>query len=121
MGAAGLVFAGRVKDEDLVLPVSLLPLTKNEDAGRQAGAVEEVGAEADDGFEDVHLENLAADFALLGHAEQGAVRQDYPHAARGGDEAFRNNFFIMLVNFFADTCYTNILFIVEKTVSCIHL
>ena len=80
LGAAGLELLRGVEDEHLVLPILLLALAEDEDAGGQAGAVKQVWAEADDGFEQIHAENLFPDRAFLAHAEQGAVRQDHGHA-----------------------------------------
>ena len=55
-------------------------MPEDEDAGREAGAIEEIGAKADDGFQQVHAEEFPADLALLAHTEQGTVRQDDGHA-----------------------------------------
>ena len=74
LGAAGLELLRGVEDEDLVLAVPFLALAEDENAGGQAGAVEQVWAEADDGFEQIHLENLLSDHAFFAHAEERAVR-----------------------------------------------
>ncbi len=41
-----------------------LALAEDQDAGGQAGAVEQIRAEADDGFEQVHAEDLLPDLAF---------------------------------------------------------
>ena len=59
-----------------------LALAEDQDAGGQAGAVEQVRPQADDGFEQVHAEDLLADLAFRAHAEERAMRQHDGHAAR---------------------------------------
>ena len=66
-------------DEEHV--VGLLALLEHEDADGDAGGVEEVGGQADDGVDVAVLEQLGAD-AFLGTAtEEHAVRQDDGHHA----------------------------------------
>jgi hypothetical protein len=66
-------------DEEHV--VGLLALLEHEDADRDAGGVEEVRGQADDGVDVAVLEQLGAD-AFLGTApEEHAVRQDDGHHA----------------------------------------
>ena len=55
----------------------------DQNAGRDAGAVEEVVRQADDGFDEVLLEELLADLLFGAAAEQHAVGHD------GGDHAAR--------------------------------
>ena len=61
--------------------VVALALAQHQDAGRDAGAVEQVGGQADHGFQQVGLDHRGADGALLAAAEQHAVRH------HGGDHA----------------------------------
>ena len=56
-------------------------VAEDQNAGRETGAVENVLAETDHCFEYVHLQQLAADLALLGHAEQHAMRKHHCHTA----------------------------------------
>ena len=51
-------------------------LVQHQDAGRNAGAVEQVGGQADDALEDAGAHQLLADHGLGIAAEQHAVRQD---------------------------------------------
>ena len=51
-------------------------LVEHDDAGRDAGAVEEVGWQADDALDVAALEQLPADGRLGVAAEEDAVRQD---------------------------------------------
>ena len=51
-------------------------LVEHDDAGRDAGAVEEVGRQADDALDVAALEQLPADRGFGVAAEQDAVRQD---------------------------------------------
>ena len=69
---------GGVNEEDVV---GLLALLEHEDADRDAGGVEEVRGQADDGINVAVLEQLGAD-AFLGTAtEEHAMRQDDRHHA----------------------------------------
>ncbi len=56
-------------------------LAQDQDAGGQAGAVEEVGRQADDGLDQIHLQQLAPDLALDAAAEERALGQHHGHAA----------------------------------------
>ena len=69
------------------MPLCRLLLAQDQDAGGQAGAVEQVGCQADDGLEQVHLQQLLPDPAFGTFAEQRAVRQHHGHAA--GDVGHR--------------------------------
>ena len=51
-------------------------LVEHQDAGRDAGAVEEVGGQADDALEDAGADELLADHGLGIAAKEHAVRQD---------------------------------------------
>ena len=61
--------------------VRLLALLQHEDADRDAGGVEQVGGQADDGVDVAVLEQLGADAFLRAATEQHAVRQDDGHHA----------------------------------------
>lgn len=67
-----------VDEEDVV---GVLPLLlQHQNAGGDAGAVEDIGRQADDGVEPVAVLNqVAADVSLGGAAEEHAVRQDAGH------------------------------------------
>jgi hypothetical protein len=58
------------------------------DVGRDAGVVEHVGRQGDDGLEQVAFEEVAADLALAGTGaageERGAVQDDADAGAAGG-------------------------------------
>ena len=49
-------------------------LVDDDDAGGDAGAVEEVGGQADDALDEAALDEVAADVGFLVAAEQHAVR-----------------------------------------------
>ena len=66
-------------DEEHV--VGLLALLEHEDADRDAGGVEQVRGQADDGVDVAVLEQLGADAFLGAAPEQHAVRQDDGHHA----------------------------------------
>jgi hypothetical protein len=53
---------------------------EDEDRGRDAGAVEQVGRQADDRVQQVLLDQLLADAPLAAAAEEHAVRHDHAHA-----------------------------------------
>ena len=55
----------------------------HQDAGRDAGAVEQVRRQADDGLDEVVVEELLADLLLRAAAEQHAVGHDGGHHAAG--------------------------------------
>lgn len=77
-------------EEHAALPVGGLGAVDDEDARRDPGAVEEVGREAEDGFDDVVFRQPLADPPLGAAAEEDAVGEDdAEHAARGegGDDA----------------------------------
>ncbi len=80
LGAAGFELLRGIDDEHLVLPVLRLLLPEDEDASGEAGAVEEVRPEADDGLQQVHAEEFLPNLALLAHAEEGSMREDDGHA-----------------------------------------
>jgi len=69
---------GGVDEEDVV---GLLALLENEDADRDAGGVEQIRGQADDGVDVAVLEQLFADLFLGATAEEHAVRQDDGHDA----------------------------------------
>lgn len=81
LGAARLELAGGIYEQYLLLTGLWLFLTEHEEAGRESCAVEEVRTEADDGVEQVHLQELAPDPTFLRGAEQHAVRQHHGHAS----------------------------------------
>ena len=58
-------------------------LLHDEDAGGDAGAVEQAGRQADDGLDDVVLDEELADQLFLAAAEEHAVRHDRRHVAVG--------------------------------------
>ncbi|MNJ58889.1 hypothetical protein D3C77_545460 [compost metagenome] len=58
-------------------------MPQHEDDGRDTRAEEDVGRQANDGFEVVVLDQLLADDAFLTASEQHAVRQDDGHDAVG--------------------------------------
>ena len=58
-------------------------LVHHQDAGRDAGAVEQAGGQADDRLEPAVLDEVAARLALLAAAEQHAVGHDGGHPAVG--------------------------------------
>ena len=65
----------RVDHEDAAAGVGVL-LVEDQDAGGDAGAVEEVGGQADDPLDEAPEDEIPADGCLLVAAEQHAVRQD---------------------------------------------
>ena len=69
---------GGVDEEHIV---GLLAFLEDEDAHRDAGGVEEVGGQADDGVDVAVIEQLAADAFLGTAAEEHAMRQDDGHHA----------------------------------------
>ena len=71
-----LEMLGRVDEQDIV---GLLALLQDKDADRDAGRVEQVRWQADDGVDVPVVEELAADLRLRAAAEQYAVRQDDRH------------------------------------------
>ena len=75
---AVLVLAAGVDEQHVG---GLLALVEDQDRGRNAGAEEQVGRQADDGIEQVLLDQLLADLALRAAAEQHAVRHDHADAA----------------------------------------
>jgi hypothetical protein len=79
---AGAVLTVGVDEEDVALTVAALAvrLAQDQDAARDAGAVEEIRAEADDRLDAVVLQQFPADVAFLATPEQHAVRHD-----SGGD------------------------------------
>jgi hypothetical protein len=66
---------GGVDHEDALAGGGVL-LVQHQDAGGDAGAVEQVGRQADDALEDARAHQLLADHRLGIAAEQHAVRQD---------------------------------------------
>jgi hypothetical protein len=58
-----------------------LALAQDQDARGEAGAVEQVGRQADDGLDQIHLQQLLADAAFHAFAEQRALGQHHGHAA----------------------------------------
>lgn len=75
---AVLKFAAGVDEEHVG---RRLGLVEDGDGGRNARSVEEVGRESDDGFDEVLLDGLLADFSLAGAAEQHPVGNDDAHLA----------------------------------------
>ena len=75
---AVLKFAAGVDEEHVG---RRLGLVEDGDGSRNARSVEEVGRESDDGFDEVLLDGLLADFPLAGAAEQHAVGNDDAHLA----------------------------------------
>jgi hypothetical protein len=61
-----------------------LRLAQHEDAGGKAGAVEEVGRQADHRLDQVVLQQVLADLALDAAAEERALRQHHGHAPAAG-------------------------------------
>lgn len=74
-------FAGGVDEEHVAVGLAFV---EKEDGGGDAGAEEEVGGQADDGFEEVFLDELLADAALGGTTEEDAVGDDDSDAAGAG-------------------------------------
>ena len=70
-------------DEDDVLALGGACLVHDQDAGRDAGAVEEAGGQADDRLEPAALDEVAARLALVAAAEEHAVGHDGGHLAVG--------------------------------------
>ena len=73
-----LEFLRGVDEEDVAAGTVLL---EDDDAGRDGCVVEEVGRQANDGVDAARAEELLADLALGGAAEQDAVREDDGHGA----------------------------------------
>jgi hypothetical protein len=67
--------AAGVDHEDALAVVGVF-LVDDDDAGRNAGAVEQVGRQADDALDQAALDQVLADHGLGIAAEQHAVRQD---------------------------------------------
>lgn len=88
LGATGFELFRGIDDEHLVFPVLRLLLSEDEDAGGEAGAVEEIWSESDDGLQQVHAEDFSPNLALLAHAEKGSVREDDGHAPGLGGHGF---------------------------------
>lgn len=64
----------------------MLLLSQDDDTGGDAGAVEELRAEADDRLDLVTFDDLLADLGLVAAAEEDTVRHDRrDHAAVTGD------------------------------------
>src|SRR5690606_161792 len=78
LGAASGVLAVGVDEEDLgaTLLGTSGAASQDEDAGRDAGAVEEVRGQADDRFKTVVLDDALADLLLLAAPEEDAVGHD---------------------------------------------
>ena len=75
---AFLEVLGGVDEEHVV---RLLALLQHQDADRDAGGVEEVGGQADDGVDVAVLEQLGADAFFGAATEEHAVGQDDRHHA----------------------------------------
>jgi hypothetical protein len=75
LGLALAVFAVGVEEEDVAAGGGVL-FVEHEHAGGDAGAVEEAGGQADDGFEPAVLDEVAAGLALLAAAEEHTVGHD---------------------------------------------
>ena len=75
--------AAGVDHEDTLAGMGVL-LVQHQDAGGNAGAVEQIGRQADDALEDAGAHQLLADVGLGIAAEQHAVRQDDGALAGGG-------------------------------------
>ena len=65
-----------VDDQDLALAFGGLGGPKDEDGCRQASAIEQVGRQPDDGFDEVDVEEGSSDACLRALPEQCALRQD---------------------------------------------
>ena len=72
----------RVDELDLALPVLGLTVRHDPDVGVDAGVVEELVGQRDDGFEPVVLDDPAADLAL---ARAGAAREERRAVEDDGD------------------------------------
>ena len=85
-GPQGVVLAGLgkppggVHDQDIRV-AALLPQHHNH--GGDAGSVEDVGGEADDGVDVVLFNQIPADFSFLAAPEENAVRKDNGHDSVG--------------------------------------
>jgi hypothetical protein len=75
---AGLEVAAGVDEQHLVVG---LVLAEDQHGGGDAGAVEQLGRQADHGIEQVLLDQLLADAPLGRATEQHAMRHDDRHAA----------------------------------------
>jgi hypothetical protein len=64
-----------VDELDVALAVGGLVVGKDPDAGGDAGVVEHVGGQRDDGLDEVVLEQIAADFRLAGARAAGEERR----------------------------------------------
>ena len=87
--------AGGVYELHLALARLWLPVADDPDVGRNAGVVKHVGRQADDGFDEVILQDVAADLALAAARaageERGAIQHDAEaRAAIHGGPHFRD-------------------------------
>ena len=85
LGAVLAEQTGGVADEHLAGGLRLLPDAQDQDARGEACPVEQFRCQADDGLDQVLLEQVSADLALDATSEQGALGQHHGHAtgARG--------------------------------------
>ena len=72
--------ARSVSDHHFLAPLVRLLLAQYQDAGGQTGAVEQVGRQADDGLDQIHLQQFLPDAAFCALAEQRTLRQYDGHA-----------------------------------------
>ena len=79
--AAAFEESGGVDEENLLAAPGHFNSPYHQNAGGEAGAIEEVRAETNDRFEQVHLQNSPTDLPLHAHAEEGAVGKDDRHPA----------------------------------------
>ena len=68
-------------DEQYLIALQGTVFVQNQNAGRNAGAVEQVAGQANDGFEITSVNEILARLALFSTPEQHAVRHDGGHAA----------------------------------------
>ena len=78
---------GGVYEEDFAAAVGGLGLVEDADGDGDAGAGEEVGGQADDGLEQVRLDDALAYLALGAAAEEDAVGHDHADHALGVGDA----------------------------------
>lgn len=78
LGAAGGVLAVGVDEQDLATALlgAASPAAQDQDAGGDAGSVEQVRRKTDDGFEAIGLDDLLADVLFLTAPEEDAVGHD---------------------------------------------
>ena len=82
-----ITLLGGIHEQDFAPAVGGLGLVENADGDGDAGAGEEVGGQADDGLEQVRLDDALANLALGAAAEEDAVGHDHAHHALGVGDA----------------------------------